>query len=350
MKRILLFCLLAGIYVQGYSQASSCAQTLRLARSTYEQGRLHELEGILNPCINSGFTAEEKVEAYKLLTLAYIYLEEPQKADEQMRKILETDHYFQINPEIDPAEFVALYKTFRTDPVYSLGLKFGPSLVVPSVINDYYTSSDAVGSGKYSPGLGIQVGVFFEKSVYKKFSITPEVLFASRRYSETTSLFVDDVTQELAGSNETIYKQSWIDLNALVKYEITTNAAKTFGTYAGLGPMASFSMSQKAQVNTIGLSGSAVSGADVDVKDSFKTVFYAITVFGGIKYRIGGLYVIAELRYQYGLNNIVNPENRTNTEVALDYGAQFNDHRLSTLTGALGVSIPFFKPEKIKVK
>jgi hypothetical protein len=161
MKRLLILLALAGNYFQSEAQTSSCAQTLRLARSTYEQGRLHELESILSSCLTSGFTTEEKVEAYKLLTLTYIYLEEPQQANEAMRKVLETDHFFQINPEIDPAEFVALYNTFRTEPVYSLGLKFGPSLVVPSVFRNYYVASDAAGSGEYSPGIGIQAGAVF---------------------------------------------------------------------------------------------------------------------------------------------------------------------------------------------
>lgn len=350
MKRVLFVILFAGTWLQGYSQATSCAQTLRLARSTYEQGRLHELESILNPCLASGFTTEEKVEAYKLLTLTYIYLEEPKKADEAMAKVLETDHFFVINPEIDPAEFVALYNTFRTDPVYSLGVKFGPSLVLPSVVSDYYTASDAAGTGKYVPGIGIQAGATFEMKIFDKISIAPELIFATRQYSEESQLFTNDSTQSTEGLYEVVYKQKWLDLNAVVQYEITRNEANTFATYVGLGPTASYSLNQKSQLNTTGLSGSAVSGADVDVTDSFKKFYFSITAIAGLKYRIGAIFVHAELRYQHGLTNIMNPDSRTNTEVSLDYGGQFNDVRLSTLTGALGVSYPIFKPAKLKIK
>lgn len=350
MKRLLLLLALAGTYFQSQAQTSSCAQTLRLARSTYEQGRLHELESILSPCISSGFTTEEKVEAYKLLTLTYIYLEEPQKAGETMRKVLETDHFFQINPEIDPAEFVALYKTFRTEPVYSLGLKFGPSLVMPAVLRNYYVASDAAGSGKYSPGIGIQAGAVFEMKIYKKFSIAPELMFATRQFSKTNKLFISDSLSTLSGSTEVVYKQTWIDLNAIVQYEIGRNKTGTFITYAGLGPSASLSIGQNNQLNTTGLTGSAVSGADVNVKESFEQFFYSITALAGLKYRIGGLYVHAELRYQHGLSNAVNADSRTNLEATLDYAAQHNDIRLNAITGALGVSIPIFKPAKLKIK
>lgn len=350
MKRLLLLLALAGIYFQSQGQATSCAQTLRLARSTYEQGRLHELESILGPCLSSGFTTEEQVEAYKLLTLTYIYLEEPKKADETMRKVLETDHFFQINPEIDPAEFVALYKTFRTEPVYSLGAKFGPALIMPSVLTNYYTASDAAGSGEYSPGIGIQAGVTFEMNVFKKFSIAPELMFAPRQFSKENKLFSSDSLATIGGATEAVYKQTWIDLNAVVQYEISRNKDGSVITYAGLGPAVSLSLKQNIQLNTTGLSGSAVSGADVDVKDSFEQFFYSITALIGAKLRIGGIFVHGELRYQYGLSNVVNADSRTNLEVTLDYAAQHNDVRLNTITGALGVSLPIFKPAKLKIK
>ncbi len=348
MKRLLLFLLLATATVTGMAQSTSCAQTLRLARSTYEQGRLHELEAILSNCLLGGFTTEEKVEAYKLLTLTYIYMEEPQKADDAMRTVLETDHFFQINPEIDPAEFVALYNTFRTEPAYSLGIKFGPSFVIPSVVTDYYTAGDANGTGKYTPGIGIQAGVFFEKRIFKKITIAPELFFATRQFSQSTSLFINDSTQQVGGTIESTYKQSWLDLNALFQYELTRNKANTFVTYAGLGPSISYSLSQTNQLNTTGLSSSGISGADVDVKSSLKDFFYSITAIAGFKYRIGAIYVHAELRYQQGLTNIVNEDTRTNQEVTFDYAAQHNDLTLNALTAAIGISYPFFKPMKLK--
>lgn len=126
MRRILLLfvvVLLAGSYARAQS---TCAQTLRLAQSIYDQGRLHELPQLLQKCLEeNGFNDEEKVNAYKLLTLTYIYLEEPAKADEYMLALLRTDTEFKVNDAVDPAEFVALYKTFRTYPIYRIGGKLG---------------------------------------------------------------------------------------------------------------------------------------------------------------------------------------------------------------------------------
>ena len=47
-------------------QQTTCAQTLRLARSVYENGRLHELEALLNDCVKANqWTTQERVDAYK---------------------------------------------------------------------------------------------------------------------------------------------------------------------------------------------------------------------------------------------------------------------------------------------
>lgn len=160
MKRILFgFCLSLLFLQQGYAQSSSCAQTLRLARSTYEQGRLHEIPTLLESCLNNGFSTQEKVDALKLLTQTYIYLEEPTKADATMLQLLQTDHYFEINEAIDPAEFVALYKTFRTTPIYRIGLKAGAVTSQPNV-----TSSDVAneGTGVYDNRFSFLAGVSAE--------------------------------------------------------------------------------------------------------------------------------------------------------------------------------------------
>jgi len=77
-----------------------------------------------------------------------LYLpEEPEKADESMLSLLRTDPYFKPNPDVDPAEFIGLYNTFRTRPVYRLGVKFSINASQPNV-SDYNPISP--GTGKYS--------------------------------------------------------------------------------------------------------------------------------------------------------------------------------------------------------
>src|SRR6188768_71130 len=105
MKKVVGFVFLSFIIFsnQAFGQAASCAQTLRLAQTTYEQGRLHELEAQLAGCLKNGFDDQQKVTAYRYLTLAYIYLEEPEKADASILELLRADHFFKPNDAVDPA-------------------------------------------------------------------------------------------------------------------------------------------------------------------------------------------------------------------------------------------------------
>ncbi len=164
----------------------NCSQTLRLANSTYEQGRLHELEGLLGPCLKSTWSVTEKVQAYRLLTLAYIYLEEPEKADATMLSLLQTDNEFKVNRAVDPAEFIALYNTFRTDPIYRFGGKLGSNISVANVVTAD-NATDAI--SKYGYRFGFSGGISAEIPVtlfkFKNLTFNPELYFqiTSFKYS-----------------------------------------------------------------------------------------------------------------------------------------------------------------------
>src|SRR5882757_1957642 len=138
----------------GFAQVGG-DQTLRLAQSIYEQGRLHEIPSLpgLKDTEIAKYSKSNQVDAYRLLTLASIYLEEPEKADENMLKLLRTEHFYEPNEQVEPAEFIGLYKTFRTKPVFNIGLKFGPNSTIPMISSQYYVAGGSAGNGKYTTPL-----------------------------------------------------------------------------------------------------------------------------------------------------------------------------------------------------
>src|SRR5690242_7998403 len=150
LKRLtpyLLFTVLASS--QAFGQGTGkCTQTLRFAQATYESGKLHELAGILgDDCLKEGggFNTEERRQAYKLLVQSYIYLEEPEKADQAMLNLLTTDEFFRPNPDVDPAEFVSLYRRFRTNPLFRVGAKMAVAVNAPLSTADFYVGDAAKG-------------------------------------------------------------------------------------------------------------------------------------------------------------------------------------------------------------
>ncbi len=356
MKRLyfLAVCWAFGIS-PAFSQATNCTQTLRIIRTTYEQGRLHELPKLAEGCLaggDQGFSKEERKEAYRYLTLAYIYLEEPEKADESMIQLLNTDHFYQPNKEVDPAEFIALYNKFRHEPVYRFGVKAGLNLTQPVVTNYYNIGSQGAGNGAYSmsPNLAVY-GVFekdfFRKSPWNRLVLAAELGYVSRAYTYTNNELAtaDENPAKSISTQEFQIGQQYLDLNVIGQYKFKNTV--DLQTYLGGGPGISYLLGSSNQASTILGNGFTVSGSSVDDTKSYRKVLFSVNLVAGVKYRFGEVYLTAEARYQIGFTNVINPDSRTNPEIAYDYQGRYNDYRMNNMTITVGILYPHFKPLKL---
>ena len=291
MKYIVGFILLSltTFSSQVFGQASTCTQTLRLVQSTYEQGRLHELETLMGGCLKSGFDNQQKVQAYRYLTLAYIYLEEPEKADAAMLDLLNSDHFFKPNDAVDPAEFIALYRKFRVNPLFRVGLRLGPTATMPAIQETFYVGSNAQGNGKFAPKVGFSLGLAFEKDFpgfIKNFSIAPEIVYISRSYNYTNpTLTVSDSTgKPIISQTENLVKQSWLDLNLLVQYKLSESK---FNPYISIGPGIGLLLKSTNGLATKVEGQGSITGPAEDTKSSFNPLTYSVVVAVGSKIRLG---------------------------------------------------------------
>ncbi len=368
MKRLyfLAACWVIGI-TQAFPQARNCTQVLRLIRTTYEQGRLHEvpeLAGIkvddnghmrMEGCLTdnpSSFTKDERREAFRYLTLSYIYLEEPERADDMMVALLNTDPFYQPNKEVDPAEFIALYNKFRHDPLYRIGVKAGLNVTQPVVTNYYNIGSAGAGNGGYtmSPNLAVYAVFekdFFHKAPWNKIVLAAELGYMVRSYTYTNDRLAtkdEDPTQPIS-NQEFQFSQDYLDLNIMGQYKFKNTV--DLQTYLGGGPGISYLLGSANQASTVLGNGFTVTGSSVDDTESYKKILLSLNLVAGLKYRFGAVYLTAEARYQIGFTNVVNPETRTNPEIAFDYQGRYNDYRVSNMTITLGVLYPHFKPLKL---
>ena len=354
MKRLyfLIGFLVVGIS-SAFAQASNCTQVLRLIRTTYEQGRLHELPNLSEGCLKGadaqGFTKEERKEAYRYLTLSYIYLEEPEKADAMMLQLLNTDHFYQPNKEVDPAEFIALYNKFRHDPLFRVGLKAGLNLTQPIVTGTYNVGSAGSGQGGYEMSPSFQVYGVFEKDFFKKLPIVlaAELGYVTRGYSYTNDQLAtaDEAPTVSVSSQKFVFSQSYLDLNVIGQYKFKNTIEVQ--TYLGLGPGISYLLSSSNQASTLLGNDFTVTGTAVDDTESYKKLLFSLNMVAGIKYKFGEVYLTAEARYQMGFTNVINPETRTNTEIAFDYQGRYNDYRFNNMSVSIGIIYPHFKPLKL---
>lgn len=357
VKKCIVGFLLIFVCSYGYAQTSTCAQTLRLARSTYEQGRFHEIPALLENCLASGdsrFTKQERVEALRILTLAYLYQEEPLLADETMIRLLDTDHFFEINENVDPAEFTALYRTFRTDPLFSIGLKFLLNTTYPSAVNNFFVGASSLGKGEYSPIFNFQVGASFEKKLFlgrpnsklSRMTAAPEIMFVKHSFGYANeSLTTSDQTGEPYSRIDGKITQTRLDLNGLIQYQLKES---TINPYLMVGPGISYLLGTDSELETqFPFEGSVVTGPSVDLSDTFNALDYTVNVGAGLKFKFGEIYLAADVRYKYGLTNLINKSARSNPEATFDYGFPNNDIRQSSVMVNIGFTWPYFNPKKL---
>jgi hypothetical protein len=331
--------------VTAQQKTTTCAQTLRLARSIYENGRLHELPDLMNDCISkSEWTTQERVDAYKLLTLAYIYLEEPEKADEMMLKILNTDPEFKPNDNIDPAEFVALWRTFRTEPVYRLGVKAGPNATQPNVHS--YTPGNE-GTERYDYGVGFQVGVSAEIAILnERFFLNPEIYYSSKSFKLTNTFFEDDQT-----TTGTI-RLNWVSLPVSLQYPISVGRNKIdpkWTPYVGGGIAVDYliGVSSDLTTNITGQSDVETASSGKDAKAQYASFNFAPIISAGIKGKVKKAEIVAEIRYNFGAATIFNEQKLYESQSEV-FGNKFvhGPFSLNSLSVSFGYLLNKYIPRK----
>ena len=348
MRRLYLLFLLVCIGTKALSQGANCAQTLRLARATYEQGRLHEIESQLKDCLASGFTKEEKqlkVEGYKILCLSYIYLEEPAKADEAMLNLKRTDPYYAPNPQVDPAEFVALFNTFRKDPIYRIGAKLGVNASQPNVTEQVAAVDITSGSG-YKYLIGFQFGASADlpmNFLIKGITLHGDLMFQQKKYEVNLTVNRGSGMQNEFNGTES---QNWLSLPITIEYKILE---KKFNPYVALGIGVDYLLG-----STITSERQRDNQASIEPK-SFSPERQKINVSAlgaaGVKLPMGSGFVVIEARYSYGLTNVTTKESAfSNAQYTLDYGYADSIFKISSLSLTGSYIINIFNPKKLKRK
>lgn len=360
----LLFVVLLLLTAHAFAQTDPAAlQALRSARASYEQGRLQELPTLLEGYLNK-FTKAEKVEAYKLLVLTYIYLEEPEEADKAMLDLLRTDHFFEINEGTDPAEFINLYKKFRKDPIFAYGFRGSFLTTNINVQKHYHLFANAKGNGSYQSIQRIVGGLTFEKVVMRdketlapKLIAAPELFLSSRSfiYSNSNVFGTDNESQPTELVAE--IRQRLVQLNLLGQYQFKRKMIKNlFQPYVGAGLATSYLLPKEGSTFlgelTVELDGNDVSGAKLDNTTNYKSLNFSAVLLLGAKVKVSELYLTADIRYYLGINNVVNRGNRysqtgDNVEITQRYGYINNDFSINQAAISLGLVIPQFKPKKL---
>lgn len=333
--RLFFIFIIVSFTVFTLSGQEDCSSKLIEAQRLYRQGLIEDIPQLLKPCIESGFTRAQRNEAYKILILAYLFDGDQYNAENTMIDFLKKNPEYEVMPN-DPVEFISLFETFRTLSVFSFGLKFGPNATNPRIIEPYVQGDDNHTETRNITGAGYHAGLSVNRYLARRMflNLGINIIHNSYKFVEEQTLTVDDAEDPTI--IETSLKES------LDRYEIPLSVGyefehKNFNSYLRAGA----SISKIIRVS--GTPEKEVILAEENMTDSREDILYMWHVGAGMKYKIPRGYLVLDIRYHYGINNIVIPEMRYKNELL---GHIDDDFSLYSFSFSFGYYFSFYQPSK----
>lgn len=349
--KIFILCFaLVSIFKPAKAQ-DACLQSLNQASAEFDAGRFYSLPSLLNPCLESGFTREQKFRAYYLLAQAYLVLNDPLGAEISYLKLLQIDPEFKPNAKNDPIDLVYLSRKFTARPKFTPHYKVGLNISFPTSIYELSTFSSPQTSTSQILRIGFQLGGGVDWNITDKWSLGGELNFSIKSFAtNVTGIAKNDLATFIDKSN-------WLDVPIYIKYSYDSGRIRPFG-YVGIAANLLLSSSASLTLSDVSPSQGNISkiaeGQDIDLAYKRSFLNRSIIFGGGVKYKIGKNFIYADARYMVGLNNITLPDkNYYNQDGSLStsltqyqYSSDF--FRLDNLFLSFGYVRPLYDPRKIK--
>ena len=318
---------------------TECAQSYSKAERAYEEGRLNEVEGILKNCLKN-FTSEEKVKAYRIITLAHIFSDRLDEADDSYARLLNADPDYEPSKS-DPIEYQHLHNSFRNWPTASVGISGGPNVTIPTITQRYsLENSEDNTPGFYTDQASFQVGIVGEYYLGKRLSISPQILISSTKLKYEERLF-DFSTLNYAET------QNWIETPIMLKYYLHWKKLNVYPIIS-LGASASFLQKSTASVVRSVDDGKDATGPDVTITSLRNKQNYSGIVSLGLEKHFRHIHAFINLSYKRDIFTQVDKDKRYNIpELVYRYGYVDNDYTTAYLVASVGISYVFYNHKRI---
>jgi hypothetical protein len=344
-RQILLILLLLLIPARMLLVAQNdCGTKIQEAQKYYEQGMIEEIPQMLAPCMENGFTRNQKIEAYKLIILSYLFDDNQFEAEKTMVEFLSKFPEYEIMPN-DPVEFVYLFESYRTTSIFSFGFTAGFNLSDPRIIEPYTTFDMHNASLTNTMKPGFQVGVGVGRYISRKLFLNLELKFSENQYA-----FKDELITPLPGLNgihsvsykERLYK---LMMPLTVAYEFEGKKFHYFiRTGVGVSKLMSASGTATRQYTE---EIPPVTGETQNLMPYRKSFLYSGIIGTGVRYKVPHGVLTAEIRANIGLNNIVRSEKRyDNWQQVMQSSYLDDDFSLNVFSFSAGYYFSFYKPKK----
>ena len=338
-----------------YAQDEDCSSKLRQAQKVYDDGVLEAVEPLLSQCIEGeGFTKSELVDAHKLLMLVGLFEDNFAMAEKNMTALLKANPDF-VPKASDPFELKDLYDKFRTDPVFTIGLKVGLNIGYATMSE--YSSVGATDNSEINfvdgyNGTGFQAGLSYNHRINKGLYVNfdPRILIINHRMEEivgadsTILVIKNEANSLLSGdfglSYDFRYRQPfkiYIEAGISGSYLLrsSTRMEKRYNDGSGLSV-------QESEVDLLGTS----SNSDYEFPENRQRTMLGFYYGAGIKYKLGNGHFLFGIRHLIGQSNIT--ADRYNPALYGKYDYVLKDISLNSVMFNIGYVQSIYMPKILK--
>ncbi len=336
-----------------YSQ-EVCSETLNLAGNRLNIGKFYEIPDLLEECLNNGgFTKEEQIRAYRLLTLSQLYLNYWEKAEEYYLKLLKLSPEYQPILDVDPKELVNFSQLYTTKPLVHVKAHAGITFTDPHILMANSMTNTSTSEKKYKSNVGFNFGAGADFLISGNWYLVAELDAVYRSVRVSESHF------------ENSFYQSSIDIGqwdfalpVMLKYNFWLGKLNPY-INAGVAPRFVMKAAAKNQHGTFidfnGETQPIKESPNIDLTPVRSKFNYSLLGGVGLNYKLGITFIFLEFRYTMDMLNAVDIMTSTNLDVEGSREIKFyspvyadDDYRLSNFSVLLGYNFPFYKPRKIK--
>lgn len=321
----------------GFAQEYGCTERLDSARILYRNGFIDEIPQLLIPCMDGGFSGEQKLVAYNLLILTYLFDDRQAEAEKQVMSLLNEFPSYVPQPA-DPLELRYMLSGFKAVPVFSYGAKISALSSFPFVTHNNTASTVPGKKDRVDTRPGYIAEISLSFAIRHNFFIETGVGNVYRSFRFTT--YPADHTESSLTENQNLFTMPLV-------LTFTANRKGLKPTFS-IGTRVDYLWKDKAvaELKYTGVEKGTINGSRVDITETRNALQTNIYMATGIhKYTRSGYWYL-QLAGTIGLTNLAK-ENNPGFDRWAGYQFVEDNYKVYGLQIGAGFMFSNFKPRKI---
>jgi hypothetical protein len=251
---------------------------------------------------------------------------------------------YEVMPN-DPMEFVYLLESYKTSSTYSLNVFFGPNFSNQRIKESYSTLDNNQTTFSDKSGTGFQIGFGASRNMWKSVNLNIAVFYSSHSYSqvEETGINIENTDFQFVKVSVT-EKLKKIDVPLSFTYDFGKGNLRYYTRLGGIMGLVTKSTLSPQRSHP---SSETISENNLDIQMHRSKYYYGLLAGAGLQYKVPHGYLALDLRYQFGLQNmVVNNERYSLSRLWTRYFYIDNDFYLDYLSINVGYYLSIYQSRK----